>query len=162
MPLFTQFSCFLRLTSLGTSFWLKMSSHLNVIHYCRADTASFSYFCLITRLLLFKPLETPMFCKVEIRQNIMQPGLVMALVISIASSLLYFDHSQINHVFSYQITPRMIIIVGETACPHDNKIQPSFLKEKLICCLLWAMNSQTFTSMIPCEVSGRNASLEAR
>ena len=72
MPLFTQsFSCFLRLTSLGTSFWLKMSSHLNVIHYCRADTASFSYFCLITRLLLFKPLDTPMFCKVEIRQNIM-------------------------------------------------------------------------------------------
>ena len=85
MPLFTQFSCFLRLTSLGTSFWLKMSLHLNVVDYYREDTTSVSYFCLITRLSLFKPLDTPMFCKVEIRQNIM----FMALVLIIASSLFF-------------------------------------------------------------------------
>ena len=71
MPLFTQFSCFLRLTSLGTSFWLKMSLHLNVIDYYRQDTTSVSYFCLITRLPLFKPLDAPIVSKVEIRQNIM-------------------------------------------------------------------------------------------
>ena len=71
MPLLTQFSCFLRLTSLGTSFWLKMPLHLNVINYYREGTTSVSYFCLITRLQLFKPLDTLMFCKVEIRHNIM-------------------------------------------------------------------------------------------
>ena len=71
MPLFTQFSCFLWLTYLGTSFWLKMSLHLSVIDYHREDTKSVSYFCLIARLPLFKRLDTPMFCKVEIRQHIM-------------------------------------------------------------------------------------------
>ena len=30
MPLFTEFSCFLRLTSLGTSFWLKISLHISL------------------------------------------------------------------------------------------------------------------------------------
>ena len=55
MPLFTQFSChgFLRLTSLSTSFWLKISLHVNVIDYYREETTSVSYFCLITRLPLF-------------------------------------------------------------------------------------------------------------
>ena len=62
MLLFTQFSSCLRLTSLGTSSWLKMSLHLNVIDYYRGDTTSVSYFCHITRLPLFKPLDTPMFC----------------------------------------------------------------------------------------------------
>ena len=62
MPLFTQFSCFLRLTSLGTSFCLKMSLHLSVIDFYREDTTSFSYFRLITRIPLFKPLDTTMFC----------------------------------------------------------------------------------------------------
>ena len=71
MLLFTQFSCCLRLTSLGTSFWLKMSLHLNLIDDYREDTTSVTYFCLITRLPLFKPLDASMFCKVEIRQNIM-------------------------------------------------------------------------------------------
>ena len=50
MPLFTQFSCFVRLTSLGTSFWLKMSLHLNVIDYYREDTTSVSYFRLFLNL----------------------------------------------------------------------------------------------------------------
>ena len=56
MPLFTQFSCFLRLTSLGTSFLLQMSLPLNVVDYYREDTTSVSYFCLITRPL-FKPIH---------------------------------------------------------------------------------------------------------
>ena len=45
----------------GTTFWLKMPLHLNVINYYRGDTTSFSYFCFITRHL-FKTLDTPMFC----------------------------------------------------------------------------------------------------
>ena len=55
----------------GTSFWLKMFLHLNVINYYRADTTSLSYFCLMTRHPLFKALDTPIFCWVEIRWNIM-------------------------------------------------------------------------------------------
>ena len=55
----------------GTSFWLKFFLHLNVINYYRADTTFLSYFCLITRHPLFKTLDTPMFCGVEIRWNIM-------------------------------------------------------------------------------------------
>ena len=48
--------------SSGTSFWLKMFLHLNVINYYRADTTSLGYFCLITRHPLFKTLDTPIFC----------------------------------------------------------------------------------------------------
>ena len=48
--------------SSGTSFWLKMFSHLNVINYYRADSTSLSYFCLITSHPLFKTLDTPIFC----------------------------------------------------------------------------------------------------
>ena len=46
----------------GTSFWLKMSLHLNVINYYRGDTTSVSYICFITRHLLFETLDTTMFC----------------------------------------------------------------------------------------------------
>ena len=52
----------------GTSFWLKFFLHLNVINYYRADT---TFLCLITRHPLFKTWDTPMFCGVEIRWNIM-------------------------------------------------------------------------------------------
>ena len=49
----------------GTSFWMKMFLHLNVINYYRRDTTSLSYFCLIiiTRHPRFKPLDTPTFYK---------------------------------------------------------------------------------------------------
>ena len=57
--------------SSGTSFWLKMFLHFNVINYYRADTTSLSYFCLMTRHPLFKALDTPIFCWVEVRWNIM-------------------------------------------------------------------------------------------
>ena len=61
MPLFVQFSCLLRFT------WyfllVKVSLHLNVINYYRGDLTSVSYFCFITRHLLFETLDTPMFSK---------------------------------------------------------------------------------------------------
>ena len=57
--------------SSGSSFWLNMFLHLNVINYHRANTTSLSYFCLITRHTLFKTLNTPIFFWVEIRWNIM-------------------------------------------------------------------------------------------
>ena len=104
--------------SSGTSFWLKMFLHLNVINYYRADTTSLSYFSLITGHPLFKTLDTPIFWN----RNTLKYH-VARIVHGFGTNywqLLFW--SQKNHVLlcSYQITLTMSIIVSETACSHEN------------------------------------------
>ena len=62
IPLFKQCSCLLRFTWHFLLTENVFTFKRKLINYYRGDTTSVSYFCLVTRHLLFNTLVTPMFC----------------------------------------------------------------------------------------------------